>query len=134
MSAEILCVDDDPNVLQAYRRGLRKSFQIDTASGGLEGLELVSQNTYAVVVSDFNMPGMNGIEFLKKVKMAAPDTVRMMLTGNQDLKIAMEAVNEGSIFRFLTKPCPPESLIKSLRAGIERWTRKTGPFVKVAPT
>jgi len=122
MSERILCVDDDPNILQAYQRALRKRFQIEIALGGEEALAaVINQGPYAVVVADMQMPGMNGVELLKKVKKHAPDTVRMMLTGNADQQTALEAVNEGHIFRFMTKPCPPETFAKVLDAGITQY-------------
>mgnify|MGYP005854966509 CR=1 FL=1 len=121
MTERILCVDDDPNVLQAYQRALRKRFVIEPALGGEEGLQAVTQQgPYAVVVADMRMPDMNGVEFLAQVKRLAPDTVRMMLTGNADQQTALEAVNEGHIFRFLTKPCASETFAKALEAGIEQ--------------
>ncbi len=122
MAERILCVDDDANILAAYQRQLRKDFRIDTASGGEEGLETIAKRgPYAVIVSDLRMPKMDGIQFLSRVREAAPDGVRVMLTGHADLKVAIEAVNEGHIFRFLTKPCPPETLSKALAAGVEQY-------------
>ncbi len=122
MNKKVLCVDDDPNILDAYRRGLRKQFELETAAGGAEGLETVaSRGPFAVVVSDMRMPGMDGVRFLSAVKERAADTVRIMLTGNADQQTAIDAVNEGSIFRFLTKPCLPEQLAKALTAGIEQY-------------
>lgn len=122
MSERILCVDDDPNILQAYQRALRKQFHIEIALGGEEALAaVINQGPYAVVVSDMQMPGMNGVEVLKKVKEHAPDTVRMILTGNADQQTALEAVNEGHIFRFMTKPCPPETFAKILEAGLAQY-------------
>jgi len=121
MSQKILCVDDDANILQAYRRSLRKRFELDIALGAEEALEAVkSQGPYAVIVADMRMPGMNGVELLAEVRKIAPDTVRMMLTGNADQQTAIDAVNEGHIFRFLTKPCPPELFAKSLEAALEQ--------------
>ena len=122
MTERILCVDDDPNILQAYQRALRKQFDIETALDGEEALAaVINQGPYAVVVSDMQMPGMNGVEVLKKVKDIAPDTVRIMLTGNADQQTALEAVNEGHIFRFITKPCPPETFAKILVAGLAQY-------------
>ena len=122
MAEKILCVDDDANILAAYQRQIRRDFRVDTALGGEEGLETIAERgPYAVIVSDLRMPGMDGIQFLSRVRGAAPDSVRVMLTGHADLKVAIEAVNEGSIFRFLTKPCPPEMLAKALTAGIEQY-------------
>jgi len=122
MTERILCVDDDANVLQAYQRALRKRFHIEPALSGEEALEaVVHQGPYAVVVADMRMPGMTGVELLVKVKEHAPDTVRMMLTGNADQQTALEAVNQGHIFRFMTKPCPPEVFAKALQAGIDQY-------------
>ncbi|MGM0490264.1 MAG: HD domain-containing phosphohydrolase, partial [Planctomycetota bacterium] len=122
MTERILCVDDDPNVLQSYQRAFRKQFRIEIALGGEEALEaIINQGPYAVVVADMQMPGMNGVELLKQVKEHAKDTVRMMLTGNADQQTALEAVNEGHIFRFMTKPCPPETFAKVLNAGLAQY-------------
>lgn len=122
MSEKILCVDDDPNILQAYQRALHKEFHIDAALGGEEALSAVTRHgPYAVVVADMRMPGMTGVEVLARVRQITPDTVRMMLTGNADQQTALEAVNEGQIFRFMTKPCPPEAFAKALAAGLEQY-------------
>ena len=105
MSNKILIVDDDPNLLAAVQRQLRKLYAIETAIGPEEGLKAISeQGPFAVIVSDYRMPVMDGIQFLSRVRQLAPDSVRMMLTGNADLQTAVDAVNEGSIFRLLTKP------------------------------
>jgi len=79
------------------------------------------QGPYAVVVADMHMPGMNGIELLSKIREVAPQTVRIMLTGNADQQVAVEAVNKGHIFRFLNKPCTPETLALALEAGFEQY-------------
>ncbi|MBI3602998.1 MAG: response regulator [Nitrospirae bacterium] len=122
MTETILCVDDDPNILDAYQRQLRKQFRIETALGGERGLAAVAERgPFAVVVSDLRMPDMDGIRFLGKVRDLAPDTVRMMLTGNADVQAAIEAVNVGHIFRFLTKPCPPEFFAGALTAGLAQY-------------
>lgn len=122
MTERLLCVDDDENILQAYQRALRKQFKIDTALGGEEALRAVAgQGPYAVVVADMRMPGMNGVELLAEIRRTAPNTVRMMLTGNADQQTALEAVNQGQIFRFMTKPCPPEDFARALEAGLEQY-------------
>ncbi len=122
MPDKILCVDDELSILSAYQRGLRKLVEVDIAQGGEAGLLALSAgNKYAVIVSDMNMPGMNGIQFLAKAKELAPDSVRIMLTGANDLSTAMSAVNEGNIFRFLTKPCAADLLAKSIEAGIRQY-------------
>ncbi len=122
VSAKILFVDDDPNILAGFERQLRKTFSVETALGGEEGLAAVSQKgPFSVIVSDLRMPGMDGIEFLKRAREAAPDSVRLMLSGNVDLQTAIEAVNKDNIFRFLTKPCEPQTLRDALAAGIRQY-------------
>ena len=108
MTDTILCVDDDANLLEGLKRQLRKQFTLETALSGEAGLVVVKEDgPFAVVVSDMRMPGMNGARFLAQVRAMAPDTVRILLTGQTDIQDAIVAVNEGHIFRFLTKPCPP---------------------------
>jgi len=118
---KILFVDDDVNLLQAVKRRYRKKFNIVTASSAKEGLEMLASNQFAVVVSDLQMPEMNGIEFLAKVREEYPDVTRVMLTGNADLKAAIDAVNNGHIFRFCTKPCPVDVMINTLWSAIEQY-------------
>ena len=122
MSNKILFVDDDPNILSAYQRSLRKDFNVDFANGGEQALALIQTGgPYAVIVSDMQMPRMNGIQFLIKAQERAPNTVRLMLTGNADQQTASDAVNHGHIFRFLNKPCSPEELTLALKAGLEQY-------------
>jgi len=112
---KILFVDDEQNVLQSMRRQLRKRFPLQTALSGDEALEVMKrEGPFAVIVSDMRMPGMNGVELLSRVKNLYPDTVRIMLTGNADQETAIEAVNSGQIFRFLTKPCSTAILVPAL--------------------
>lgn len=122
MADKVLLVDDDANALAAFRRQLRVHFLCETAESGAQGLEaLAKSGPFAVVMSDMRMPGMDGIAFLAEVERRAPETVRMMLTGNADIETCIDAVNEGHIFRFLTKPCPPELMSKSLKAGVAQY-------------
>ena len=119
MSDKILFVDDEPPVLDGYKRTLHREFEVDTAVGGELGLASIDERgPYAVVISDMRMPGMNGAQFLARVRQKAPETVRMLLTGYTDLDAAMHAVNEGNIFRFLTKPCEKEVLTQAIAAGL----------------
>ena len=119
---KVLFVDDESNVLDALKRQHRKKFKITTALSGAEALKVVQEKgPFAVLVSDMRMPEMNGVQLLAKVKETAPDTVRMMLTGNADQETAIQAVNEGSIFRFFNKPCPPELLENGIRGAIEQY-------------
>jgi response regulator RpfG family c-di-GMP phosphodiesterase len=119
---KILLVDDDENILNGYRRNLKTYFQIFTANSPKTAFQVLKENEdIAVIVSDFTMPEMNGIRFLTKVKEQLPDSVRMLLTGNADLSMAIKAVNEGNIFRFLTKPCDQETLKISITQGIDQY-------------
>ena len=122
MSEKILFVDDEPNILEGIRRQLRKRYSVLTAEGAQEGLAiLASEAPLAVVVSDMRMPGMNGAEFLMRVRAADPDAVRMILSGQAELESTIAAVNEGHIFRFLTKPCGEENLTSTLEAALEQY-------------
>jgi len=118
----ILCVDDEPLVLQGLRRTLRPRFEVTIATGGLEGLGQLQEGApFAVILSDMRMPVMDGAQFLTRARQLAPDSVRILLTGHADLDSALAAVNHGQIFRFLTKPCPPEVLLDALQAGAEQF-------------
>ncbi|HEY1677393.1 MAG TPA: HD domain-containing phosphohydrolase [Candidatus Sulfotelmatobacter sp.] len=122
MTDKILFVDDEPAVLDGYKRMLHREFKIETAVGGFAGLAAVqTQGPFAVVVSDMRMPEMDGAAFLAQVRAAAPDTIRMLLTGHADVDAAIQAVNEGNIFRFLTKPCAKEVLGKALTIGLVQY-------------
>jgi serine phosphatase RsbU (regulator of sigma subunit) len=126
MNDKILLVDDEPKVLAAIKRQLRKKFRFETALSGEEALKVIDEKgPFAVVVSDYKMPGMNGIDFLCKVKTVDPDTVRMMLTGSADMSTAIQAVNEGSIFQFHPKPCPAETLGQAIKSGIDKYRETT---------
>lgn len=121
MKEKILFVDDEPAALDSYRRLLRKDFDLETATSGSEAIQsLADSGPFAVVVSDMQMPGMDGIQLLKKVREIAPDTVRLMLTGHANIDVAIDAVNEGNIFRFLTKPCSRENMVKATQAALHQ--------------
>lgn len=122
MLSKILLVDDEENILSGYRRNLRGHFEVHTAEGGKNGLAKIKKDgPFEVVVSDFKMPEMNGNQFLAQVRDFNPDTVRIMLTGYADLPTTIDAVNEGNIFRLLTKPCSGEKLIATLNEGIRQY-------------
>jgi len=122
MLDKILFVDDEPAVLDGYQRLLHREFDVSIASSADQGLAWIRTNgPYAVVISDMRMPGMNGAQFLSHVRQKVPDTVRMLLTGYADLNAAMDAVNEGNIFRFLTKPCEKDILAKAIVTGVEQY-------------
>ena len=115
-SKAILLVDDEDLVLSALSRMLRKeNYAVLTAKGGEEGLMILEQNEVQLVISDYLMPGMDGIQFLSKVKDRYPEIMRIILTGNSDLKIVISAINEGEVYRYLTKPLEHDELIAVIR-------------------
>jgi response regulator RpfG family c-di-GMP phosphodiesterase len=134
MTEKILFVDDEQAVLDGYRRGVGRKYTIECALGGEEALALFAESgPFAVVVSDMHMTPMNGLQLLSRVRGLSPDTVRIMLTG-ADRKLAMDAVNEGNVFRFLTKPCPPESLDLALQAGLAQYRLVTAEKAMLSGT
>jgi response regulator RpfG family c-di-GMP phosphodiesterase len=119
---KILFVDDDAHLLASFERTYRKRFSFDCVLGPEHALEKVrTSGPYAVVVADMNMPGMNGVELLTRIEALAPETVRMMLTGNADRATPVEAVNRGHVFLFLDKPCPQEILGSAIDAGLRQY-------------
>jgi len=120
MSDKILFVDDDQHVLDTFRRTLSRHYAVEVALGPEEALRMISERgPFKVVVSDFKMPVMDGIELLTRIKELSPNTVRVMLTGFADLESAIAAVNEGHVFRFLTKPCSTDTMKGALDAALE---------------
>ncbi|MFO7180311.1 MAG: response regulator [Pseudomonadota bacterium] len=118
---KVLCVDDEPHVLDGLSLSLRKRFVVVGETTGMSALEWLRENEdVAVVISDMRMPRMDGAEFLARARELRPDAVRVLLTGRADLDAAVAAVNEGQIFRFLTKPCPPPTLLRAVEAAAEQ--------------
>ncbi len=120
MPDKALLVDDVANVLASFQRNLRGQLEFDVADSGKAALELMSKNEYSVLVTDMQMPEMDGLTLLREVKRRYPDVVRIMLTGNGDQQTAIDAVNEGDVFRFLTKPCSVEELRKVIHTGFRQ--------------
>ena len=120
----VLLVDDEPSVLDGLRRQLRSEFDIVTATSAASGLELVaSDGPFDVVVSDMRMPDMDGAAFLARLRDIARDTTRVLLTGQADVDTAIAAINEGQVFRFLSKPCPAPVVRQCLREAAEHHDR-----------
>jgi len=116
----ILCVDDEQHVLDGLQRNLRRAYAVEVAAGSRAGLAAIeSRGPFAVVMSDLRMPDMDGLAFLRRVREIAPDTTRVLLTGNADLTSAIEAVNQGSVYHFLQKPCPKDVLLSALERASE---------------
>lgn len=124
MSDRILLVDDEPFILSGYKRGLGKHYTVDTATGGADAIEMFEQlvpDPYAVVVSDMRMPEMDGVELLNRLAKSHPETIRIMLTGNSDQQTAIDAVNHGHVYKFLTKPCSADDLKKTLDEALSQY-------------
>jgi len=118
---KILCVDDEPNILSALRRMFMLSgFDIEEASSGAEAIKKLEEKEFHLVLSDMQMPGMNGAELLAQVKERWPKVMRLMLTGTADLKAAISAINEGEIYRYLTKPWNDEEVVSTIKSALER--------------
>ncbi len=118
----ILFVDDDEKVINAFKKQLQNKFNVDFVMNPIDALELIKKNSqYSVVISDMKMPGLDGLKFLEKVKKISSLTTRIMITGYADLDLAINAINKGNIFRFLTKPCPKEDLLKTIEEAIKNY-------------
>ncbi|WP_164885258.1 two-component system response regulator [Geovibrio thiophilus] len=120
MKNRILFVDDDKFILDTFRRTFRE-FDIALCDSPVKALEMMREEAFDVVVSDYKMPKMDGVEFIRRASEINPNSVRIMLTGNADLEIAVRAVNEGSVFKFLQKPCDRNVLKTIVEKAIEKF-------------
>jgi CheY-like chemotaxis protein len=117
----LLLVDDEPSISASLRRLLRRDgYKIVMANSGPEGLQRLAENDVDVIVSDQRMPGMTGVEFLRRAKELYPDTVRIVLSGYTELQYITDAVNEGAIYKFLTKPWDDELLREQIAEAFRR--------------
>jgi two-component system NtrC family sensor kinase len=117
----LLLVDDEENILRSLRRVLRRGdWQIETAPDGQEGLKVFEQFKPGVVISDFRMPGMNGVDFLARVKELEPHAQRIMLTGQADQSAIEEAINRSEVFRFISKPWNDGQLLLTVKSAFEQ--------------
>lgn len=122
MNNKILCVDDEEAILRGFKLNLNNKFELHFASDGIEGLELFKrEGGFAAVLSDMRMPRMSGAEMLHEIKKIDSEVVTVLLTGHTDFESAMAAVNDGNVFRMLSKPCPPDVLRKVLKDAIEQY-------------
>lgn len=118
----LLLVDDEENILSALTRLLRREgYQIFRATSGMAGLELLSQHDIGVIVSDQRMPELTGVEFLSKVKELYPGTVRIVLSGYTDLNSVTDAINQGAVYKFLTKPWDDDLLRKNISEAFQHF-------------
>lgn len=132
---KILCVDDEPHVLEGLSLHLRRHYDVLTAPGGVEALDILGQEKdIAVIMSDMRMPGMDGATLLAEARQAAPDTVRLLLTGQADMESTIAAINEGQIFRLLIKPCRPTHLLATMQTAVEQYRLVTAERVLLEQT
>jgi signal transduction histidine kinase len=117
----ILYVDDEPLALETLQRQFRREFTILTASSAAQGLEILRERTVALVLADQRMPDMTGTQLLSRVRVEFPHAVRMLLTAYTDLESVVEAINQGHVYRYLTKPYDEREVRMALREGIERY-------------
>ncbi|MEN8184348.1 MAG: response regulator, partial [Myxococcota bacterium] len=106
----VLCVDDEPENLRLMQRGLGRQFEVLAATGGAEALRLVAERPIAVVLSDQRMQGMSGVELLSEIRGLDPKTIRILVTAYGDAETLREAINDGSVYRYVPKPWSPSEL------------------------
>jgi diguanylate cyclase (GGDEF)-like protein len=125
LNNKILIVDDDIGILQGFRRALRGSFQIEIASSAYAALEEIKRNgPYAVIITDMMMPGLNGIDLLKKLEIIEPNAVKIMLSGNNSQKTAIDAINIGKVYKFLSKPINSTYLKEVISAALDQFNQE----------
>jgi YesN/AraC family two-component response regulator len=121
MSYKIMIVDDEPANLRALERLFRQHYEVLTANSGAEALELLGHHDVALLITDQRMPGMTGIELLKKTMSLRPSMVRMILTGYTDVEALVEAINCGEVYRYVTKPWSNEDLRVTVKRALEHY-------------
>ncbi len=119
---KILFIDDEKEILSSIKRQFRKiKYEITTCASGKQALELLSNEEYPIVISDERMPDINGLELMKMIKEQHPDTIRIILSGYADSQTIIEAINQGEIFRFISKPWELEELLKNIAEAEAKW-------------
>jgi two-component system response regulator HupR/HoxA len=119
--ATVLVVDDEPRVLDALEAILAAEFRVLRAESGEHALGLLPDTDVAVIVTDYRMPGMTGIELLRRSQETTPDALRIVLTAYTDVDSLMDAINTGHIYHFVPKPWDPTELLLVVRRAVERW-------------
>ena len=115
----VLLVDDEINTLIVLRSILEDEYVVHTAEGGQQGLELFSAHDIRLVIADQRMPGMSGVEMLCRMRVARPDSIRIVLTAYTDFEAVLKAINEGDVYRFVLKPWNPDEMLVTIKKAIE---------------
>ncbi|MCA1819935.1 MAG: response regulator [Thermoplasmatota archaeon] len=124
----VLIVDDEPDILESLCDLFEAALEgvaCRTASSGQAALDILQKGDVDLILSDYKMPGMNGLQFLEKARQVAPDVPRMIMTAFPDLDVAIEAINEARIETFFTKPLDPDKVVKGVASALE--ARKLRP-------
>jgi DNA-binding NtrC family response regulator len=121
----ILIVDDEAEILFSLRGLLRQEFELHTAQSGAEAIDIMRRHVIHVIMTDQRMPLMTGVELLQQARGECPEAVRIVFTGYADIKAVIDAINEGQISRYITKPWDPDELVAALRQGCEEYDRVT---------
>src|SRR5258708_456513 len=119
----ILLVDDEPEILFSLRGLLRRECELHTATSGAEALEVLHRHPVRVIMTDQRMPEMTGVELLRRVRGECPEAIRIVFTGYADIKAVIDAINQGQIYRYLTKPWDPDELLGVLRQACDEYER-----------
>ena len=119
----ILLVDDEPEILFSLRGLLRRDFDVHTAESGAEAMEVLKQQPIHVILTDQRMPGMTGVQLLHRVQGEYPQAIRIVFTGYADIKAVIDAINEGHVYRYITKPWDPDELLGVLRQACAAYDR-----------
>lgn len=124
----IMLIDDEPNVLFALQRVLERAFSgqdvsVESHASPLAALGRCQYIRYEVVISDYRMPGMDGVTLLKAIRALQPDSIRLMLSATTDFDAAMAAVNQAEVHRYLVKPWSRDELVDTVREALERYDR-----------
>jgi DNA-binding NtrC family response regulator len=122
----ILLVDDEPEILFSLRGLLRKEFEVFTAESGTDAIEILKQHPVHVVMTDQRMPGMTGVQLLHRVEGEYPQAIRIVFTGYADIKAVIDAVNQGHIYRYITKPWDPDELMGVLHQACAAYDHLAG--------
>jgi DNA-binding NtrC family response regulator len=119
----VLLVDDEPEILFSLKGLLRRDFELFTAESGEEALKILEEHPIHVVVTDQRMPGMTGVELMGRVRTEHPEAIRIVFTGYADIKAVIDAINNGGLFRYITKPWDPDDLIETLHDAAAEYDR-----------